>query len=71
MISPKEKAKELVDKMMLGSKDRMYLGLAKQSAIIAVDEILTYNTFWDKKIANRPEDTEEFWTEVKQEIEKL
>jgi len=29
-MTPKEKAEELIDKMMLGSKDRLYLRLAKQ-----------------------------------------
>ena len=68
-MTPKEKAVELSNKfyqdVMLTQSE------AKQCALIAVDEILTYNTFWDKKIANRPEDTEEFWIEVKLEIEKL
>ncbi|MEY2869458.1 MAG: hypothetical protein RIR01_1949 [Bacteroidota bacterium] len=70
-MTPKKKAIDLTNKMMLGSKDRLYLRLAKQCSLIAVDEILTYNTFWDIKISNRPEDTEEFWIEVKLEIEKL
>ena len=37
IMTPKEKAEKLIDKMMLGSKDRMYLGLAKQCALIAVN----------------------------------
>jgi len=68
-MTPKEKAEELIDKMMLGSKDRLYLRLAKQCALIAVDEILKSNpTIID---CNGNEFNYKFWTEVKQEIEKL
>jgi hypothetical protein len=69
-MTPKEKAKQLIDKMMLGSKDRMYLGLAKQSAIIAVDEILDLSqiaSFRRDKVYMEME----YWGEVIKEIEKL
>jgi hypothetical protein len=52
-MTPKEKAKELFDKMY-GVTDYQ----AKQSALIAVDEILSWNQT-------------KFWEDVKQEIEKL
>ncbi len=68
-MKPEEKAIDLIDKMMLGSKDRMYLKLAKQCALIAVDEILKSNpTIID---CTGTEFNYKFWTEVKKEIEKL
>ena len=68
-MTPKLKAKELVDKFIehtrvyhevLGWED--YIDSAKQCALIAVDECL-----------NLVRNNEElhFWEEVKQEIEKL
>lgn len=71
-LTPKEKAKELVDKYkFIYIQNYTSMHEVKECALIVVNEVLTYNTFWDKKIANRPEDTEEFWIEVKLEIEKL
>jgi hypothetical protein len=71
-MTPKEKAAELVNKERtiiriahiynsLPSEDEIYL--AKQCAIIAVDEILNAHLF----------DLEEkkYWQQVKQEIENL
>jgi hypothetical protein len=55
-MTPKEKAKELVDKMY-GVTDYQ----AKQSALVAVDEIL--HTCVESMIY--------YWNEVKTEIEKL
>lgn len=63
-MTPKEKAKDLVDKMY-GVTDYQ----AKQSALIAVDEILSNDGFsssiieWDIFIS--------YWQEVKQEIKNL
>lgn len=60
-MTPKEKAKELVDKMY-GVTDYQ----AKQSALIAVDEILNNdNNFFNTYSQN------DYWLQVKQEIEKL
>jgi hypothetical protein len=63
MMTPKEKAKELVDKMY-GVTDYQ----AKQSALIAVDEIieelLECGEVWMKSRII-------YWQEVKQEIELL
>jgi hypothetical protein len=59
-MTPKEKAKELVEKYAIWSWNE-----AKQCALIAVDEILKalpedyQNDIWS------------YWQEVKQEIEKL
>jgi len=69
-MTPKEKAKELVDKyyhlFSVELENTIDLREAKQSAIIAVDEILDilYTNFDDKNI-------ESCWQEVKQELEKL
>jgi hypothetical protein len=62
-MTPKEKAQELVDKMyhyQWREKER-----AKECAFIAVDEILKI-TWVDKFLT-----VEDYWNEVKQEIEKL
>ena len=70
-MTPKEKAKELVDKMLIGFIDWTYhvpteinnnhtiSSEAKQRALIAVDEIIK-ELFYNK-----------YWLEVKQEIELL
>ena len=65
-MSPKEKAEELVTKML---KELFDLDLAKQCALIAVDEIINtaspvYDSFW-------PMNTKDYWKEVKQEITNL
>ena len=69
-MTPKEKAKELVDKFI-----SLYYGInlgiaknhwAKKSALIAADEILNpFNHFITTK------EQEVFWEKVKHEIEKL
>ena len=78
MSSPKEKAKELVDKYKIIIADdvvdmKIIYGtltnkLAKQCALIAVDEILNIENvkpyILHKEIIN-------YYTKVKQEIEKL
>ena len=63
-MTPKEKAKELYFKMynIYGYTD--YHLIAKQCALIAVDEIL--NEYWSHDTKRR-----DWWHEVKQEIEKL
>jgi hypothetical protein len=63
MNSAKEKARELVDKMY-GVTDYQ----AKQSALIAVEEILNINNI---KPYILHKEIIEFYKEVKQEIEKL
>jgi len=74
-MTPKEKAKELVDKFtfidngekfqLITTKDKIK---AKQCALIAVDEILdTISTIYDYDFSV----LNPYWQEVKQEIEKL
>ena len=65
-MTPKEKAEELVTKML---KELFDLDLAKRCALIAVDEIINtaspvYDSFW-------PMNTKDYWKEVKQEITNL
>ena len=62
-MTPKEKAEELVTKML---KELFDLDLAKQCALIAVDEILNLASFY-----NDTQGEVTYWTEVKQEIENL
>ena len=72
MNSPKEKAKELVSKMVdtySVTSDFCYDSTAKQCAIIAVDEILTninetFQGFLDADLIS-------YWKQVKTEIENL
>ena len=67
-MKPKEKAKELVDKYVkmeyLKDFQGMYLPLAKQCALIAVDEIIYV---LDEYI----DPVRMYWQEVKKEIQKI
>ena len=65
-MTPKEKAKELIDSM-LGFKDDYHQYLARKCALIAVEEILKQNV-------STPTDygaSWTYWMQVKEEIEKL
>ena len=62
-MTPKEKAKELVESMAFSCRECDYEAKAKQCAIIAVDEILSL--LWSVKT------DVEYWTKVKKEINKL
>ena len=64
--TPKDKAKELVDKMWNIDERYGSIGFheAKQCALVAVDEILSINTV-DKDV-----ELSDYWEKVKQEIEK-
>jgi hypothetical protein len=70
-LTPKEKAKELVDKFQYAknyrnSSNAMSESLAKQCALIAVDEIINY------LISNSITGTlTTYWKEVKTEINNL
>ena len=73
-MTPKEKAKELVEKFLFMYRPSMhppYLKAneaAKQCALIAVDEILLLLQI---QIGFRDYEASKYWQEVKQEIEKL
>ena len=76
-MKPKDKAKELVEKMFNVDLDCeneamcMLYPHAVRCALVTVDEILNqYNSGkFDYKILN--EEEAEYWQEVKQEIEKI
>lgn len=73
-MTPKEKAKELIDKFWYvepeESCDGMEYHMAQQCALIAVDEILDLNLGLSNCDENNW-DVERFYKEVKNEIEKL
>jgi len=69
-MTPKEKADELVERFRMNVLDWEGCSInehkAKQCALIAVDEILNLASFY-----NDTQGEVTYWTEVKQEIEKL
>jgi len=71
-MTAKDKAEQLVDKMYM--PENIYQGheLAKQCAIIAVDEIIKAKTkILDKGDGWQLVESNIYWQEVKQEIENL
>jgi len=83
-MTPKEKAKELVYEMSLATDEYGYINTNvhrhKQCAVIAVDEIMKapHKNCYMELIPTDAENTDwfwnkfdEYWNEVKQEIEKL
>ena len=67
-MTPKEKAKELVEKMAIYHWTNVCnYEEAKQCALIAVDEIIKIKLLWFQK------DTKEldYWQEVKEELLKM
>jgi preprotein translocase subunit SecE len=70
-MSPKEKSAELVKKYFRDSdllvEDLTWIQ-AKECALIAVDEIIEQNNLW---INQTGKGTNNYWQEVKEEIEKL
>jgi hypothetical protein len=67
-MTPKEKAKELIEAMAFSCRECDYESKAKQCALIAVEEIKEA-IFWHP--FESPNFELEYWQEVKQEIEKL
>mgnify|MGYP003342162705 CR=1 FL=1 len=66
-MTPKEKAEELVDKFYPMFTNSVRDTLAKQCALIAVDEILEETMERDgMRVVNN-----HYWVDVKNEIEKL
>ncbi len=62
-MTPKEKAKELVDKFINSNNMIFLIEGAKECALIAVDELIYETQFEVPNIRQR------YWQEVKQEIE--
>ena len=68
-MTPKEKAFDLIYKFQHplseeSNTDCLHIEVAKEFALIAVDEIIDNIVDDDKQVLN-------YWAEVKQEIEKL
>ena len=75
-MTPKEKADELFDKYSYELSNHIFNGtfdIAKQCALIAVDEVLKTNTLENRNcgFVTLCEKHKEYWQEVKQEIEKI
>ena len=68
-MTPKEKARELVEAMAFSCRECDYESKAKQCALIAVEEIL--DEIQPFELGYEYEAKIEFWTKVKNEIEKL
>ena len=62
-MNAKEKAKDLVEQFTFICQECDYDWNAKQSALIAVDEII--------KVSTNSQNSENYWRQVKQEIENL
>ena len=72
-MTPKEKAEELVEKFSDLEDGEMYIGKAKQCALIAVDEIINSLENYGKasdELQNMENDFR-YWQEVKQELLKI
>jgi len=72
-MNPEDKAKELFDKMCLAmatekTNDGYFTNIihAKKCALIAVDEILKNNKILFEDVLN-----DQYWENIKKEIEKL
>ena len=64
-MKAKEKAKELVDKFSDLEDGEMYIGKAKQCALIAVDEIMATVDAEDQVVLYN------YWQKVKQELKDM
>jgi hypothetical protein len=64
-MKAKEKAKELVDKFSDLEDGEMYIGKAKQCALIAVDEIMATVDAEDHVVLYN------YWQKVKQELKDI
>jgi len=73
-MTPQEKAEELVERFTKLEDGEMYIGKAKECALIAVDEIINSNPtsqLSDPFLGNRTFENTNYWIDVKKEIEKL
>jgi hypothetical protein len=68
-MTTKDKAIDLIDKMIISSNNVM---LAKECALVAVNEIIIYNSQYNGMHDQEYFDSDlKYWKEVKKEIEKL
>lgn len=63
-MTPKEKAIQIVNTYKIANYPKLDIDECKKCALIAVDEI-------QQAVMHLDDDSEDFWFEVKQEIEKL
>lgn len=77
-LTPKEKAKELVEKFSDLEDGEMYIGKAKQCVLITLDEIMDVCPYIDEKIRENEDQLLAFsfqfvsyWQEVKEELLKM
>jgi hypothetical protein len=72
-MKPKEKAKELVDKLWIFSipNSNGSWQNAKKSALITVNEIINSNPYTKANVLFDAVSNKLYWQEVKEEIEKL
>lgn len=74
-MTPKQKAKQLVESMAFSCRECDYEERAKQSALIAVDEIIEATSikyeFRDAELLYAGKKPMQYWLDVKKEIEKL
>jgi len=68
-MTPKEKAQELINKMADQIEAPEWEEMAKQCALIAVEEIISSHLY--KNVGYNAPATIKYWQEVKQEITKL
>jgi hypothetical protein len=72
-MTPKEKAEQIFNKMLIKAYEVDCLGgeymIAKRCALIAVDEI--FDLHYPAEDLDELDDHITYWEEVKQEIEKL
>lgn len=69
-MSPKEKAKEIIDRFQFEPEQVMYSKTVKHCALICVDEILEV-TKYDDYPRKKTHMDKEYWQQVKQEIDQL
>ena len=76
-MTPKEKAKQLIESMAFSCRECDYESKAKQCALVAVNEIIEATNMYQYGINNSLEHIaakivkHPYWQEVKQEIENL
>ena len=71
-MTPKERAEELINKFLIQTENYTYCGLyrtvAKKCALIAVDDIMKAIGWEEMELGV---DRDNYWEEVKQEIQNL
>lgn len=70
-MTPKEKAKELIEKFHLQKGFYLHWDTAKQCALIAVEEILSHITITTNQSGLIRDFQKQYWQQVKTEIENL